>query len=217
MRTPKAICSSLQAFIGTLMEDGVVIEFPGLVTQIGLRSLLTFQRSDDCRRSDILGPCISEFESCSELAAYTCKFRDESFAQVHVEWVESVVVSSRFVYYPSQTYGPYRAEALLRRFGEGHVAVEDVLWSLRCASPLRFEYDPAAAREGHAASHCHLNTFECRIPIERRLTIARFFELIILEFYPEASRRLEYLRQHLDGSGDVVTDQSELARVHISG
>lgn len=55
---------------------------------------------------------------------------------------------------------------------------------LRLRSPIRFDYDPAAASLEHPASHVTLNHQDCRIPACAPLTLGQFIEFIFRRLYP---------------------------------
>lgn len=50
-------------------------------------------------------------------------------------------------------------------------------------TPLRFEYDPLAQTDHHAASHLHLNTSSCRLPMRGPLNVREFVGFIVRNFY----------------------------------
>ena len=51
-------------------------------------------------------------------------------------------------------------------------------------SPLRFDYDQSAAREGHPAAHFSVNSPECRIACVAPVHPYRFIDFVFRHFYP---------------------------------
>lgn len=64
---------------------------------------------------------------------------------------------------------------------------------LRLRSPIRFDYDPAAASLEHPASHVTLNHQDCRIPACGPLNLGQFVEFIFRRFYPNAWAEHDFL------------------------
>lgn len=50
-------------------------------------------------------------------------------------------------------------------------------------TPLRFEFDPSAQTDDHAAAHLHLNTPACRLPMRGPLTVREFVGFLVKYFY----------------------------------
>ena len=64
---------------------------------------------------------------------------------------------------------------------------------LRLRSPIRFDYDPAAASLEHPASHITLNHQDCRIPVCAPLTLGQFVEFIFRRFYSRLWAKHDFL------------------------
>lgn len=50
--------------------------------------------------------------------------------------------------------------------------------------PIRFDYAPEHARDGHAASHAHIAHPECRVPVFGPLSFGHFIRFVFANHYP---------------------------------
>ena len=108
---------------------------------------------------------------------------DGSIVQMAYRLRGSTITFHRYCYIPAPFERDLRsAGAELGELIEGAASV-DVL-NTRRRSSLRFEYDPAAQTEQHAAAHLHLNSPECRIPMRGPLSVRAFISFLVRFFYP---------------------------------
>ena len=108
---------------------------------------------------------------------------DGSIVQLAYRLRGSSVTFHRYCYIPAPFEIDLRsAGAELGELIEG-AASSDLLSTPR-RSCLRFEYDPAAQTEQHAAAHLHLNSPDCRIPMRGPLSVRAFIAFLIRFFYP---------------------------------
>jgi hypothetical protein len=56
--------------------------------------------------------------------------------------------------------------------------------SLRLRTPLRFDYDPRNAAQGHPSCHLHMIQSYCRCPVIAPVTIGHFVHFVFRHFYP---------------------------------
>lgn len=95
----------------------------------------------------------------------------------------NAVTFHRYCYIPAPFEIDLRsAGAELGELIEGAASSE--LLSTPRRSSLRFEYDPAAQTEQHAAAHLHLNSPNCRIPMRGPLSVRAFIFFLVRFLYP---------------------------------
>lgn len=51
-------------------------------------------------------------------------------------------------------------------------------------APLRFDYAPDHAADGHAASHVHVSHPDCRIPVYGAVSVGHFIRFVLTNYYP---------------------------------
>jgi len=87
----------------------------------------------------------------------------------------------------------------------------------RLRTPIRFDYDPSSAKEGHPAAHLTINSADCRIASAAAIRLGEFVDIVFRNFYPDIWK----LHPFLDGmdkglaSSRTIT-ASEMKRAHIS-
>jgi hypothetical protein len=150
---------------------------------------------------------------------YSAVLRDGGLLQISYDVRDEAVVGHRLAYVPC----PVDVDQELLDEGE---PLEDVVSLLLTAgtqtiamrTPLRFDFDAAAARPGHPAAHFSLNSADCRVACVAPLHPYRFVDFVFQHFYPR------YRRVHeawFDSAGRrrlgsrVITDD-ERQKVHVS-
>ncbi|WP_371832821.1 DUF2290 domain-containing protein [Mesorhizobium koreense] len=79
---------------------------------------------------------------------------------------------------------------------------------------LRFEYAPDDARVDHPASHLHLNSATCRMPMTSRLGVPEFLHFIIDNFYPSFREKYQkVLPSKMQYRDDLSIDDHRRFRV----
>ena len=113
---------------------------------------------------------------------------DGSFVQVAYRMRAKAITFHRYCYIPA----PFDID-LRSRFGtelwesiEGAASADPLNTPHRTS--LRFEYDPAAQTEQHAAAHLHLNLPDCRIPMRGPVSVREFISFLTRFLYPTVFR-----------------------------
>ncbi len=141
------------------------------------------------------GPSLDEYIGLVQNRQYTLLLSDYSFLQISFIFDRSDIVKHRLVYYPC----PLNIDE-----EDGEIAILDLIEllqdreliaRLRQETPLRFEFDPSAANEDHAASHLHLFRDSCRIPVFAPMSLGRFIRFIFRHFYPNEWETHAFLRE----------------------
>jgi hypothetical protein len=127
---------------------------------------------------------IEQYLAWVRAGAYSVILRDGSLLQINYEFDQSVVVGHRLAYIPC----PVDVDELLLQ-AEPLVDVIDLYLSggarpVLMKSPLRFDFEPSAARSGHPAAHFSVNSPECRIACLAPMHPYRFIDFVYRHFYP---------------------------------
>lgn len=117
--------------------------------------------------------------------AYSTILLDGSLLQITYDIESGQVVGHRLAYIPC----PFVLDTDLLREGE---PLADIVEMYRDAnpqdmalrSPVRFDYDPSAAKAGHPAAHMTVNSADCRIACAAPMHILRFVDFVFRNFYP---------------------------------
>lgn len=117
--------------------------------------------------------------------AYSAILFDGSLLQITYDIGSGQVIGHRLAYIPC----PFVLDTDLLREGE---PLADIVEMYRDAqsqdmalrSPVRFDYDPAAAKAGHPAVHMTLNSADCRVACAAPMHVLRFADFIFRNFYP---------------------------------
>jgi hypothetical protein len=132
-----------------------------------------------------LYPTIADYMNALAAGAYSAVLLDGSLIQVEYGVLGGEVVSHRLAYVPC----PYivdldllMSELPLAEVME--VYAVDLPASLAIRTPIRFDYDPEAAKPGHPAAHMTINSVHCRIACVAPLHVHRFLDFLFRHFYP---------------------------------
>lgn len=89
---------------------------------------------------------------------------------------------------------------------------------VRFRTPMRFDYHPEAAKDGHPASHLHMQSPECRIAVERPLGFASFVRFVFRNFHQEYWEQTDIwndLTDELDDKEKSCLAKSDIWLQHI--
>ncbi len=107
---------------------------------------------------------------------------DGSLVQVSYVFENDELVWHRLCFYPC----PFELDPDLLR----ELPYDDVvdiyateLDEFRLRSPIRFDYEPKNAKDGHSSTHVHLNVEDCRCPVVAPIGIWDFISFITFNFY----------------------------------
>lgn len=124
---------------------------------------------------------------------FVCLLRDGATLEISYAFDGDVLISHRLCFQPCPVTF---MQDELDLIGEGFSINEIVGLSLegewrtrlRLKSPIRFDYDLRAAAVDHPASHLHISSGGCRIPVFGPLSIGHFVRFVFRHFYPELWR-----------------------------
>lgn len=127
---------------------------------------------------------IEQYLAWVTAGAYTAVLRDGSLLQIAYSVDQSTVVGHRLAYVPCPVEVD---ENLLLEEALSDVVDLQLLGghqTISMKSPVRFEYDPSAAKAGHPAAHFSLNGPDCRIACIAPVHPYRFLDFVFRHFYP---------------------------------
>ncbi|EKN4706232.1 DUF2290 domain-containing protein [Yersinia ruckeri] len=159
----------------------------------------------------------SEYCNLVENRQFSMLLNDGSFFQISYSLERSLIVKHRLCWYPCPI-SVDAAELMEREISDIILdRMQDVdLSSIRCRSPLRFDYAPLQAAENHAHVHLHLSEENCRIPVKSPLCLRQFMTFIVTHFFEILSKdKSLYLETETWDGLDTLTDK-EKKSLHIN-
>jgi len=137
---------------------------------------------------------LAEYRSVVARSDFSVVLFDASAIQMSYDFDGDEVIGHRLSFYPC----PVDVDQVLVRT-EPVVDVVDLFlddWqnSIRFRSPIRFDYDPDNARDGHPSSHAHFNWNHVRCPLVAPLYPSQFLRFIFRQSYPDVWAQHEWLR-----------------------
>jgi hypothetical protein len=195
--SPAKLRSEIQAFIEQAWGAGLVREsnFPTVQVTGRGTSYVSWSGEVSGGVGDRNGPSLSDYADLVKRKQYTLLLLDYSFLQISFVVDERQILWHRLVYYP--------CPLTTNEDEDGDIPILDlidlldereIIDRLRQETPLRFEFDPAAATEDHPASHLHMSRNCCRIPVYAPLTLGHFIRFIFKHFYPTVWNANNFLR-----------------------
>jgi hypothetical protein len=132
--------------------------------------------------STIDHPDIDQYAAWVSAGAYSAVLRDASLLQISYEVYRGEITGHRLAYVPC----PYDVDQTLLQEGYRVIDILDLYRGNESAlrTPLRFDFDPGNAAEGHPAAHLTLNSRHCRIACVAPLHVLRFADFVYRNFYP---------------------------------
>ncbi|MBA3964578.1 MAG: DUF2290 domain-containing protein [Nitrospirales bacterium] len=171
--TPNNIRQDISTFAAYLLGEGLVIGYHGpVLKKYGALSYVSSPWFPEVTVDDETGESDeSQFTSVGEYlfflqeGFYTIVLFDGALIQVAFSFQRGEITKHRLGYYPCPIELDFRGEACenLCEIIEEELTGKAIK-SLNCRSSIRFDFDSYAARNGHSASHVHMNRPETRIP-----------------------------------------------------
>jgi hypothetical protein len=130
---------------------------------------------------------VAQYMRWLEAGEYSAVLPDASLLQMTYDVLGGEVVMHRLAYVPCPTI----IEEDWLWEGEGIADVVDVCLGsdvsrVALRSPMRFDYEPAAAGSFHPTVHLSLNDESCRIACVAPMHPYRFLDFVFRHFYPES-------------------------------
>lgn len=201
--TPNNVRQDISAFASYLLEKGLAIGYHGpVVKTYGALSYVSShwqpevniddenEESDESRFASV-----REYLFFLQEGSYTIVLFDGALIQTAYAFERGKLTRHRLGYYPCPVELDFRGEDYENfvEVVEDKLAQKD-LESFLCRSPIRFDFDSDAAREGHPASHVHMNSTDTRVPVYGPVSFGHFAKFIFRNFYGAAWQAHERLR-----------------------
>ena len=212
--TPKKVERDLRNLVDLLIEKDIAIASnPIAINRIDVAVRLTWHSPSG--RTLGVGDfgTLENYRSLLQLQAYTVVLFDGSILQISYDFLGDTMLGHRLCYYPC----PFDID-------EDEIRVQPILDivelyseagldQLRLRSPIRFDFDPKNADDGHPAVHAHLIRSRCRCPIMAPLSLGHFVRFVFYHFYPELWQECEFLQKwplHIWPRTITVAEESQL-------
>jgi hypothetical protein len=176
---------AIDEFALGLLEVGIAVDLNKAVSlsQPNRRVLITWANAGiSTPFTDFEFATLSEYLQYVQDRQFSALLFDGSLIQISytVEGGDDVI-DHRLCWYPCPAY--FRPEDLEL------APLEDIIRStpsteLRCRGPLRFDYSPFQARDGHSPCHLHAFQEDCRVPVRGPVDLVTFANFIFGHFYP---------------------------------
>ena len=147
--------------------------------------------------------------------AYSAVLNDGAMLQISLDFLGDDLVGQRLAYLPC----PYELNPQVHwEFGTLD-AIEyarlDEAQEVVLRGPVRFDYDPESAAEGHPESHMTIGVDSCRIPITRPITLGHFVRFVFRHFYPYLHRAHDVLAAWRIVDGLPIEEVAVPSELHL--
>jgi hypothetical protein len=141
------------------------------------------------------GETVAEYRAILRNGEYTCILRDGAVIQITYALKGNRLLKHRFCWIPAPVVvdpKDVKETDLAELIDQGlleaglHVLDDDEAGDdLLLVAPVRFDYDPDAHEEDHAACHLTFNRSSCRVPVFGPLSLGHFVRFVFRHFYPD--------------------------------
>jgi hypothetical protein len=198
-----------------MLENGIAIDSnPAVIREVRHEKIVTWASAP----SSLFDATSAQFATIAEYRGiisgrqYHCMLADGSVLQFGYLFHDEDLIKHRLCFYPCPfIFSPLDIQDI--QPGDDFVALFDIylerelqkmqealgtsfsgqVMDLRMRTPIRFDYDPAAQRENHAASHLHLLKEESRWPVFGPLSVGHFVRFVFKHFYPDLWAKYAFL------------------------
>jgi hypothetical protein len=128
-------------------------------------------------------PSLDDYLAWVDSGSYSALLFDGALLQISYDIKDGKISGHRLAYVPC----PYRLDAEMVRDDpildliELHIDTEPT--SMVLHSPVRFDFDPKSASDGHPSAHLTINSTNCRIACMAPMHVGRFADFIFRHFY----------------------------------
>ena len=196
MTTPAEIRARIEDLSVRLVSGGIAVAFnPPLVLRQGGSSRVTWSRSPAL--SELFGrfATIAEYRKYVRENEFSVMLVDGALLQLSYVLERDEVVGHRLGYFPcpivfdAEEAAEFTVEELLDATGE------DWQERVRLRTPIRFDFDPGAARTDHPSSHMTISEECCRIAVHAPISVGHFVRFVFRNFYPSWWSAHAFLRE----------------------
>lgn len=163
-------------------------------------------------------PTVTDYITWVETGAYSALLTDGALLQITYVVAGGDVTGHRLSYVPS----PVPVDDDLLDSGDLIEYVTQMPFGtadLYLRSPIRFDFDPAAATSDHPASHLTVSGVDCRVPCRTWLPLSAFVRFVFQHFYPSQWAVHDYLRNLTTSRGPSSEERMSdafLDQLHVS-
>ncbi|MGL4462724.1 MAG: DUF2290 domain-containing protein [Planctomycetia bacterium] len=209
--------TEIAQFIDTLSYSRLSIDrtVPIVISSHG-NSIVTW--SSNVELSELFGKesTVEEYRIILTRRWYSTVLFDGSIIQLGYTFFGSTIIKHRLTYYPCpirfsvDELDEYSIDELLDVFAD-----DEFKNRVRLEGPLRFDYDPAAAKADHPASHLTISRSCCRIPVHAPLSIGHFVKFLFSNFYPDIWKDTPTLQNWACTTGNSCLPDLEDDRIYL--
>lgn len=218
--TPRELLIEINKFTASMWRAGLAKDSNvAVIEEVGGGHVSVVWKATESLEIDFgERPSWREYIEWVKARQYNVLLSDYSFMQMSYVLRDNTIVRHRLVYYPCpvamdlEERGELGIVDLLDMLGESR----ELLDRLRQETPLRFEFDLTAAKEGHPASHLHVSRESCRIPVHAPLSLGRFIRFIFCHFYPTEWTAHSFLRDWPCGTAEPTIAEAERRELHLA-
>lgn len=176
----RAVANDVQNVLDYLLEAELALYTNGVDERPGR---VTFHRYDPTSEFilDRSHPGIEQYRRWVEVGAYSAVLPDASLIQLTYDIAGREIAGHRLAYIPC----PFQVDSTYLLEGQPILDVVDMYREQDplMRSPLRFDFDPKAAKPGHPAAHLTINGMDCRVACVAPIHPLRFVDFVFRHFY----------------------------------
>jgi len=217
--TPNDVRQEIDNCLDLMLHSGItLIANPVVVERNGRKARVTWRSPAGLGTLEGTYPfaTVDEYREHLRNQAYSAVLCDGSLLQISYEFYGTKLSGHRLCFYPcpfdvEPEY--FQTEPLLDVVDLHRVAADA---SLRLRSPIRFDYDPTKASEGHPAVHVHMLWGHCRCAVDAPLSVGHFLQFVFCNFFPSVWEGHEFLRKWKRVWREKTITDGETCSIHFS-
>jgi hypothetical protein len=191
--TPRSAKDDIRNLIDYLLEAKLAM----YANEVSLKEWLDTRSGNKCTRVAWHAPeseaqfllsrshaTVDQYLSWVNNGQYSAVLFDASLLQISYDFIGNQVSAHRLAYIPC----PFLLDRELLEEGHGIADIVELYTKagdVALKSPVRFDYDPHAAKENHPAVHMTVNSPDCRIACVAPLHVHRFANFVFRSFYED--------------------------------
>lgn len=180
MTTTRTVRDDVKNILDYLVEAELAL-YANEVSITGTRVSFHRHQTESVFLSSHQHPTIDQYLAWIAAGAYSAVLFDGALLQITYGVKDGRISGHRLAYIPC----PYDIDISLLAAGEAVVDIVDLYRNEDAAlrSPIRFDFDPRAAKSGHPAVHMTFNGSDCRIACVAPVQALRFIDFVFRHFY----------------------------------
>lgn len=215
----KTVIADLRGFINELTALGLTLDSQSPVevsAEGGTQHVISWSKST--RLSESFGQFATIDEYVRQLQArdFHAVLLDGSFLQFSYTFVRDDLRAHRLCYYPCpiDIVDLELGEISIVEWIEGLSATE-LRERLRLRTPVRFDFAPHQATDGHPASHFTISRDTCRIEVGAPVSLGHFVRFVFENFYPDLWQKHDFLRKQACHQWNTTLTAVDVDRLYV--